>query len=120
MSLPIEALRDAYHELESRLDALALSAARSGTEVSRESLGEVCLTAQLLDDPERDARFDFREDARRRQSALRFSTDERGRVRVWFRAEGESDYRPGPAWAWFDTLSKLLMLEGAEACGACS
>ncbi len=110
---PTEPLRDAYHDLESSLDAAAAGYAEAGAIATRDHLGEVCLTAQLLE-ADRDARYDFRETAESGYVALQLAR--RGRVlEVRFRPEAGSDFTEALDWAWFDTLSKLLMLEGLEA-----
>ena len=111
-----EPLRDAYHDLESSLDAAAAGFAESGAIATRDHLGEVCLTAQLLDQP-LDARYEFREGAAPLYAALQVCR--RGKVlEVRFRPEIGTDFTEARDWAWFDTLSKLLILEGLEAASA--
>ena len=112
-----EPLRDAYHDLESALDAAAAEFAAAGTTVTRDQLGAVRLVAQAWDSEE-EFRFDFRDDAPAPFAALRFAPD-RKPFAVEFQNEGTESFGNARPWADFDTLSKLLILEGCEAAGAC-
>jgi hypothetical protein len=113
-----EPLRDAYHDLESALDAAALEFAASGLTVTREQLGSVRLVAQAWNS-EDEFRYDFRDDAATPFGALHFVP---GRVplTVELQSEGSETFDSTQPWANFDTLSKLLILEGCEAAaGSC-
>ena len=105
----VEQLRDAYHELEAALDANAREFAGRFLVVTREHLGETCLTAQRTQLDE-DARFDFREFIDAPFDALRFVAGEKT-LTLEFRREGEDEFSERMEWAFFDTLSKLLILE---------
>ncbi len=115
-----ERLRDAYHDLESALDARAADFAARGVVARREHLGEVCLTAQLWADA-RDARFEFRDrhDSDHGYAALRLVCRD-GTLTLQFQAEGAGDFGDALGWApYFDTLSaKLLIVEGLRRGGA--
>lgn len=114
---PTEPLRDAYHALESALDAAASTYAAGGITVTRDQLGAVRLVAQAWDS-EAEFRYDFREDAQAAFAALRFAPG-RKVLAVEFQSEGEASFGGARPWADFDTLSKLLILEGHETAGAC-
>ena len=105
-------LRDAYHDLESALDAAALEFAATGITVMREQLGSVRLVAQAWNS-EDEFRYDFRDDAPAPFAALRFAPD-RVPLTVQFQPEGAETFGTSQSWANFDTLSKLLILEGCE------
>lgn len=112
-----EPLRDAYHDLESALDAAAEDFAVAGIIVTRDQLGAVRLVAQAWDSEE-ECRFDFRDEATEPFAALRFMAG-RKPLAVEFQAEGSECFGKARPWADFDTLSKLLILEGCEAAGVC-
>lgn len=114
--LSTEPLRDAYHDLESALDAAATEFAASGATVTRERLGSVRLVAQAWNS-EDEFRYDFRDDAPGAFGALRFVPG-RAPLTVEFQAEGAENFGAAQPWANFDTLSKLLILEGCEAAAA--
>lgn len=111
-----EPLRDAYHNLEAGLDALAVAFAQRGTVAHRAHLGTVCLTAQLLA-ASADMRFDFRDDRAPESTgydALRLHEHD-GTLTVECRPENTEHFSDALGWGCFDTLSKLLILEGLEA-----
>lgn len=113
-----EPLRDAYHDLESALDAAATEFAASGVTVTREQLGSVRLVAQAWNS-EDEFRYDFRDDATAPFGALRFAPG-RAPLTVEFQSDGVENFAAAQPWANFDTLSKLLILEGCEvAAGSC-
>ena len=113
-----EPLRDAYHELEAALDAAATEFAKAGAVVSRDRLGAVRLVAQAWNSEE-EFRYDFRDDAEPPLDALRFAPG-RAPLAVEFRTGEAKPFGAAQAWANFDTLSKLLILEGCEAAaGSC-
>lgn len=117
----LDSLRDAYHDLEAALDARAAAFADARAAATRAALGEVCLTAQRWSAPA-DARFDFRDPAPTAGPRYAELRPERraGTLVIAFRADGAADFDDAYPWGHFDTLSKLLILEGLDtATGTC-